>query len=490
MRLHLPIVASVVATVLLLFASPSFAGRHRPHSVVIAKADVSRNASAVFTCETRYFDPALNSGRVACYGPGAIRSAYGLTGLVSRYTGAGETIVILDAFGSPTALADLQAFDKKFDIRNPPSFTVVTMPGTPAFDPTDGNQVMWAEEVSLDVQWSHAMAPGANIVLVASASDSDDDMLAALNYAIDNRLGDVISMSFGESEVFLADAAGQQAVANWEKAFKRARARHITLIASTGDQGSTNLADISGDIFPYQNVSFPASSPQVMAVGGTNLFFGTGNRADPNGKYLGETVWNDIAGAGGGGISALFSRPNYQDNLPLAARRSLRQHRGIPDVAFNAGIVGGVVVHLGFPGAPLGGGDFVFGGTSAGAPQWAGIVADLNQALGHNLGFVNPRLYRLGRAGVREREEHERGERASLFHDVTVGDNGFCGFDPDFNAVCVPGFSATPGWDLATGWGTPNFGALMTLFNDWVDDDDGGWDRDGGRGRDGDHDGR
>src|SRR6202040_2727184 len=102
-------------------------------------------------------------------------------------------------------------------------------------------------------------------------------------------------------------------VALWEKAFRHAREKHITLFVSSGDQGSTNTADDAGDVFPFQNVSYPASSPQVTAVGGTNLMFGIGAKADPNGKYLGEAVWNDepqgIMGAGGGGVSALFSRP-------------------------------------------------------------------------------------------------------------------------------------------------------------------------------------
>ena len=123
-------------------------------------------AAAVFDCETRAFDL---SGGVPCYGPKAIRSAYGLAGLIKAgFTGAGQTIVIVDAFGSPTALADLKDFDKSFGLNDPPSFVVHTMPGTPAFDANDPNQIGWAEETSLDVQWSHAMAPRANIVLVAA----------------------------------------------------------------------------------------------------------------------------------------------------------------------------------------------------------------------------------------------------------------------------------------------------------------------------------
>ena len=120
------------------------------------------------------------------------------------------------------------------------------------------------------------------------------------------------------------------------------------------------------------------------------------------------------------------------------------------------------------------------GGAVWEAESWAGVVADINQALGRPMGFINNRLYKLGQSGLGEREEHERGDRgdrdsdrASLFHDITVGDNSFCGSAaPSGTPVCVPGFSATPGWDLATGWGTPNFGALVRLFNRWADDND------------------
>jgi subtilase family serine protease len=464
---------AVLATILILAsATPSLAQSKYPHSILVDTAEFSTDASAVFSCELRYFDPSKNShGSVPCYGPSAIRAAYGLTALLNGgLTGAGRTIVILDAFGSPTASADLNAFDVLFGLPAPPSFTIVRMAGTPAFNPTDGNQVGWAEETSLDVQWSHATAPGANIVLVEAKSNSDVDLIAGLNYAIDHRLGDVVSMSFGESEVLLADAAGEQLIDQWEQAFKRAAERHISLFVSSGDQGSTNTANDAGDVFPYRNVSYPASSPHVTAVGGTNLYFGVpgphgvaDGRGNPNGTYLGEKVWNDeaqgIAGAGGGGVSALFEAPEYQEGLPRAVRKSLNDHRGIPDVAYNAGVVGGVVVHLGF--APFSGGNFIFGGTSAGAPQWAGIIADINQAVGHSVGFINSRLYRLGKTGV----------LAGLSHDITMGNNGFCFSTAPSGAVgCVPGFSARPGWDLATGWGTPNLATLITLLNEWDED--------------------
>ena len=193
-----------------------------------------------------------------CYSPPAIRAAYGVNGLLNTGSaGAGQTIVILDAFGSPTIKADLQTFDTLFGIPAPPSFKIVTMPGTPPFNPGDPNIVGWTAEIALDVQWSHAMAPAASIVLVAAASNSDQDLIDGLNYAIDNHLGNVISMSFGESEIGLANPDGLDVIAAWTAAFEKAKDRHITLFVSSGDQG----VDTQG--FGTPSTSFPASSSLV-----------------------------------------------------------------------------------------------------------------------------------------------------------------------------------------------------------------------------------
>ena len=427
---------AVAATALLIASSPAYAGRQLPGAIPAEQIDVQPNATPHFRCELRPFD--LSKG-LFCYGPAAIRSAYGVNGLIDNgFTGAGRTIVIIDAFGSPFAADDLKRFDKAFGLPDP-SFTQITMPGTPPFDPNNGNMVGWTGEIALDVEWSHAMAPGANIILVAAKSDSDQDLTDALNYALDHDLGDVVSMSFGESEAFLANPDGLDIVQGWQDAFAKARRKHVTLFVSSGDQGS----DTQG--LGFQNVSWPSSSPLVTSVGGTNLKFGTATKADPNGSYQSEMVWNDGFGAGGGGMSILMAEPDYQsDNVSRAVNRTLHGHRGVPDVAYNGGVVGGVIAAWS---AVIPGAFFIFGGTSAGAPQWAGIVADINQARGRRLGFMNKKLYRLGGGG----------SLGNLFHDITVGDNSFGG---------VPGFPATPGYDLSTGWGTPNFGKLGALLAD------------------------
>jgi subtilase family serine protease len=431
---------AVSAAALLLASNASFAGNQKPGAIPGEKAVAQPNSTAKFTCELRPFD--LSQG-IFCYGPAAIRKAYGIDRLInSGSTGAGRTIVILDAFGSPTVAADLATFDATYGLPAPPSFNIVTMPGTPVFDPNNGDMVNWTAEIALDTQWAHVTAPGANIVLVAAASDSDVDLIAALNYALDHHLGDVVSMSFGESEAFLGNPDGLDTIAAWQSAFQKAQRQRVTLFASSGDSGSTNPFDASGDLLPFQNVSWPASSTLVTSVGGTNLFFGTATNADPNGTYQGEVVWNDGFGAGGGGMSSLVDEPIYQTaTVGNSVNTTLHKHRGIPDVAYNAGVVGGVIAYWG-----VGGGYYIFGGTSAGSPQWSGIIADLDQMRRHPMGFLNGRLYVLGALGA----------LTSLFHDVKSGDNSFGG---------QPGYAATPGYDLSTGWGTPNFGALGTILD-------------------------
>ncbi len=430
---------------LLLASNASFAGKMLPGAIPSEKVTpLSQPDSTVhFGCELRPFN--LSKG-LFCYGPDAIRKAYGINALINAgVTGKGHTVVIIDAFGSPTVGDDLIAFDKLWGLPDPPSFSVVTMPGTPAFDPNNGDMVGWTGEIALDTQWAHAVAPDAKIVLVAAKSDSDEDLTAALNYALDHHLGDVVSMSFGESEAFLGNPTGLDLMAAWQSAFQKAQQQRVTLFASSGDWGSTNPMDSQGDILPFQNISWPASSSLVTSVGGTNLFFGSSTNADPNGSYQGEQVWNDGFGAGGGGMSSLVDEPLYQlAAVGSSVNKILHKHRGAPDVAYNAGVAGGVIAVWGVGGGCC----YIFGGTSAGAPQWAGIIADLNQARGRPMGFINNRLYMLGGLGALK----------SLFHDVTLGDNAFAGED---------GYPAKTGYDLSTGWGTPNFGVLgATLADD------------------------
>jgi subtilase family serine protease len=419
----------------------------KPHSIRGDKATFATDSTAHFGCELRSF----TSTRLACYGPDAMRKAYGLFDLINAgYTGAGQTIVIIDAYGSPTLQSDLATFNNLFGLPPPPSLTQIHMPGSTPFDYGDDNQLGWAEETTLDVQWAHAMAPGAAIIVVAAVSNNDADILDAQNYAIDHRLGFIISESFGESELALLQdgKAGQKTLSDNEKSYKRAAEKDISVLVSSGDDGSAGT-DINGVFQTVPVANYPASSPNVTTVGGTNLFFGTATNADPNGTYQSEVVWNDGFGAGGGGFSAFFKTPDYQEGLvPKSGPKDRKKFRGYPDVALNAGVEGGVLVFLGFLDTAYGPGNngfYIFGGTSASAPQWAGIVAIANQKAREPLGFLNERLYKLGM----------KGKLGKVMHDISVGDNGLDG---------VPGYAATPGWDPATGWGTPKAGFVDSLI--------------------------
>jgi subtilase family serine protease len=396
-------------------------------------ADPAAGANAQFGCQTR----PLDGPRARCYSPQQIRAAYEIqAALDAGNDGAGRTIVIVDAFDNPYIQTDLDTFDTTFGVAAA-TVNVIKMPGVPTFDITDDNQVGWTGEISLDVQWAHAVAPGAKLVLVEAASNDDNDIYAALKYAVDEHLGDVISMSFGENEACNPTEAKQH------RLFQKATEEGITLVASSGDDGSAQPT--CDGLSLVTAASSPASDPNVLGVGGTTL------SADSNtGAYLGETTWADSFagcpppdfGCSGGGFSTLYKKPGYQKGVVAGSMR------GVPDVSYDGGVAGGVLTHWGVgletigldPTTPV---FFIFGGTSAGSPQWAGIVALAGQREGEGLGRVNDKIYSL--AGSKR--------AGNLFHDITVGNNVI---DPS-----LVGFSAGPGWDAVTGVGSPRVSALL-----------------------------
>jgi len=388
-----------------------------------------------------------------CYSPQNIRRAYGLNSLLDAgFTGKGQTIVIIDSFGSPTITADLQTFDQGYGLPDPPAFQVLSPLGTVPFDPTNSDMVGWAFEATLDVQWSHANAPQANIVLLTQPVSETEgvqgmpQMLALINYALVHKLGKIISLSWGATENTLFTAAGQAIIQQFEATFRRARREGVTILVAAGDSGAADV-DVNDNYYPFAVVDYPASSPQVTAIGGTSLY------ANENGRYLFESVWNNATGAGAGGVSQLLAEPSYQQSLPAIDQQLLGAFRGIPDLAYNADPFTAVLVYISF--LPGGEGYYFIGGTSEGAPQWAGIVADINQQAGHPVGFLNRKLYRLGAAGALD----------DTLHDVKFGFNDFA-----YGALYVTGYNATAGWDLTTGWGTPK---LQKLANGLSIEDSG-----------------
>jgi subtilase family serine protease len=369
-----------------------------------------------------------------CYTPQQLQTAYGVTPwLNAGYNGTGQIIVLIEAYGSPTIKADLKAFDAAYGLPDPPALQVLAPLGTVPFDPNNEDQQIWAFETSLDVQWSHAMAPGAAIVVLTSPVDETEgihglpEFLALEKFALDNHLGNIISQSWGTAENTLFDAAGTNLIHEFEAFYARAAAEQVTVLAGAGDSGSTNV-DVNGDYYPFPTVLYPASSPWVLAVGGTTI------QVSSSGVFESETVWNDENGATGGGISQYFAQPFYQGELPRSVQKQLNRHRGIPDVVFNADPV---LTYIGFYPDPSDNGFYTQGGTSESTPAWAGIISIANQLAGRPLGFIQPTLYAAGAAP----------QESEFFHDVTTGNNGANG---------VAGYYAMVGWDLASGWGSPN----------------------------------
>jgi len=419
------------------FLTPAI-GTH-PHAVLVKKPKTVNHA-AHFACQDRQIDTA--NGAIACRTPAQIQAAYGVDALLARgIMGSGRTIVIVDAFQNPEIRTDLAQFNAAFDLPDA-TLNIIAPDGLTPFDINDANQVGWSGEIALDVQWAHAIAPMATIDLVLAKSNNDADINSATRFAVDNNLGDVISQSFGEAE----SCANPADIAALSRIYKRADSRKITLFASSGDQGAAQPS-CDGSSF-IKSASWPAVDPSNTGVGGTNLIVNPAT-----GAYQGERAWSDQFsgcfppdqfGCSGGGFSAVFRRPGFQ------ASTIKSRGRAVPDVAYNGGVDGGVLTHWGVgletlglpPDAPL---FFVFGGTSAGSPQWAGLTALADQLGHHRIGNINQELYQIARGK----------NGAAAFHDVTTGNNNF---------DLVTGFQAGVGWDAVTGLGSPRANVLVPLL--------------------------
>jgi subtilase family serine protease len=284
-------------------------------------------------------------------------------------------------------------------------------------------------EEAEDTEMVHAIAPGAtlDVVLVPNTAGSSAAAFAsAITRVVDAAVAlhaGVISFSASAGEHLLTSAE----VAQVNAALERARQQHITFVASSGDTG------VISDDGPPRQVSLPASDPLVLAVGGTVL------DARPAGTYLGEMAWNEGSVASAGGYSSLFSRPSYQAGVPRIGAT-----RGVPDVAANADSSTAMAVALSGSSSLL-----PAEGTSAATPLWAGVIALADQEAGHPLGFVNTALYAIARGPA----YHQ------AFHDVIAGDNSVI-----WPTGVFAGYTAGPGWDPVTGWGSPDAQYLVPLL--------------------------
>jgi subtilase family serine protease len=405
---------------------------------------VQANPPTTADCEKAY--------KVVCYQPAQIRQAYDLAPLYARgVTGRGTTIVIVDSFGSPTIRHDLTVFDQAFGLPAPPKLTISQPVGrVPRYDPANSDMVGWAGETTLDVEYAHAIAPGASILLVETPVSETEgvhgfpQIIKAEQYVVRHHLGDVISQSFSATEQTFPNQAAVQALRG---AYQLAARNHVTVLAASGDSGAADVKLDETTYYPFPVTSWPDSDPLVTAVGGTQL------HVTATGKPAAPTVWNDtynqaanvfaVGNAGpnplasGGGRSVLFGRPGYQNGV----KNVVGGQRGVPDISMSAACNGSVDTYGTYGGAPAGWSPSC--GTSEATPLFAGIVALAAQVAGHPLGPVNPALYRLAAA-------HARG-----IVDVTKGNNTVS-FTQGGKRHAVRGFTAVPGYDLASGVGTVN----------------------------------
>lgn len=328
----------------------------------------------------------------------------------STASGAGQTIGIIE-LGGGYRQSDLTAYFKTLGLK-PPSIVAVSVDGGKN---SPSNASGADGEVMLDIEVSASVAPGANVA-VYFTPNTDQGFIDAITTAVHDTKNkpSVISISWGGPE----STWTAQSMKALDAACQSAAALGITITVAAGDNGSSDGA--TGN-----NVDFPASSPHVLACGGTKLI-GKGD------TITSETVWNETAsdeGATGGGVSTVFAKPAWQANANVPAPSDSEGGRGVPDVAGDADPTTGYTVRVD-------GETMVIGGTSAVAPLWAGLIAVANEHLGESVGFIQPRIY--------------ASKAAAAFNDITEGNNG--------------AFSAGPGWDACTGLGSPRASKLIPVL--------------------------
>jgi subtilase family serine protease len=440
------LVAGAVAVAVTPAASA--AGHHAAPAIVITPGVIHVEGARQAPPSTAYCEQHY---KIACYEPGQIEQAYQLPALYRRgISGAGQTIVIVDSYGSPTVRHDLAVFDKAAHLSPPPSLRIIQPAGKVAPYRPNGNREGWAGETELDVEYAHTIAPGASILLVETPTSENEgttgfpQIVRAEKYVISHHLGGVISQSFSATEQTFAT---RSALLSLRGAYTDAARSGVTVLAASGDSGAADVRYNGSTYYLHPVTSWPDSDPLVTGVGGTQLHLSAAGRPRP------ATVWNDtynaatnqyIVGnkgpnplAGGGGKSVIFGRPWYQDGVA----RLVGAQRGVPDISMSGACNGAADMYQSFAGQPAGW--YPTCGTSEATPEFAGIVALADQVAGHPIGLINPALYRLSAM------------RAPGIADVTSGGNTVS-FRQGGKYHTVRGFRARPGYDLASGVGTVN----------------------------------
>jgi kumamolisin len=383
--------------------------------------------------------------------PGSIKPFYGkqlatLYNFPAGVDGSGQTIGLVE-IGGGFRQVDLDNYFKQAGISKAPNISVATVPHGGSNSPQPSNKDLPDVEVLLDMEVAGSAAPGAKLVMYFGKDGSPKQTLLAVQAAVHDQSANptVLSLSWGGKEYDKSLGGGtqgameQQYQDNLNDLFQTAGTLGITVCVSSGDNASA-CAPVDDPQMPWDghaHVSFPASSPLVLAVGGTHIV----NDAV---KPMKEETWHPGPNAGtGGGISRFFPRPAYQQNAvtQTAVNPAGGTGRGVPDVSADAAQESGYIVVVDGESFPGSGRNPPVGGTSAACPLWAALIARLNQSLHTKLGFVNTRLYQVHAA-------------AAALNDITQGNNG--------------DYHAGPGWDACTGLGTPNGENLLTALTHMV----------------------
>jgi subtilase family serine protease len=504
-------IAVLGVALLMLCGSAGFVGL--PSEILSAAHHVAGSKTALFL-HTVYLGKTLTSNQpspycnfgslfgsstpviLLCYTPADLKAAYNFP---TNLNGSGQTVVIVDAFGYPGVQSDLNTFDAEFGLPYTQVQIVCQGGVCPVFNPSDPDQVGWSGEIAEDVQSVHSLAPGAHIVLFVGSNDDDLTLEEAVLSAVEMFPHSIISQSWGDPELDMlqgtcfidtdtpsgdcSPAYVQETLAVGEQAYRLAAEEGTTVFAAAGDWGADNSALCpafpSPCGFTSANPIYPSSSPWVTAVGGTmgnpyyegtsipncgsaatcsvglvkflntascqlNVLVPTPPVACTAVGYGDEQVWNepDFGLASGGAPSLLFGTPWYQAGLGLTSRAT-------PDVSADAAVSGGGYVYSSAVASAAGWS--ISAGTSFGSPEWSAIAAladqDAAQHRWGTIGFINPALYLIGAIPWLYQQ---------AFHDITVGNNTVVG--------STVGFAAGPGWDDASGWGTPNVANLVPLL--------------------------
>jgi len=416
---------------------------------IVATPGVIHPAGVVASPSQAHCEEAFSSH---CLTPQQVETAYDLGPLYARgVTGKGETIVIVDSFGSPTISHDLAVFDQQFKLPAPPSFRIITPDGKiPGWNRSDSDMTGWGGETTLDVEYAHTIAPGANILLVETPVSETEgvtgfpQIVKAENYVLKNHLGDVISQSFSATEQTFAGGLKLIDKDNLRSAYVTAAGEKHgpTVLAASGDSGVADVELNGSTYYTHRVTSWPDSDPLVTGVGGTELVAGK------HGAFT-SVAWNDtynshlgdgtVPYATGGGLSVLFDRPAYQNGVADVVGGA----RGVPDVSMSGSCTAPVFTYQSFPQAGTPAGWYPSCGTSEATPEFAGIVALADQVAGHALGVINPTLYKLS------------AEKAPGIVPVTSGNNTVT-FVQNGTTTTIDGFDAQAGYSLVDGVGTVN----------------------------------